>query len=86
MVLGEFSIKIWGALGGFRGLEGLKSKNKVTFVPRTQKVITVKVALFFHFGHSKPPKHPKTPQILSQNRAKTTGSNDLGPMLNHFSY
>ena len=39
--------------------------------------------LFLHFGPSKPPKLPKTPQILSQNRAKTTGSNDLGPMPNH---
>ena len=43
------------------------------------------MALFLHFGLSKPLKQPKTPQILSQNRAKTTGSNDLGSMLNNFS-
>ena len=42
------------------------------------------VALFLHFWPSKALKQPKTPQILSQNRTKTTGSNDLGPMLNHF--
>ena len=37
--------------------------------------------IFFHFEHSKPLKQPKIPQILSQNRTKTTGSNDLAPMI-----
>ena len=31
------------------------------------------MALFLHFGPSKPLKQPKTPQILKQNFAKTTG-------------
>jgi len=50
-------------------------------VPQTQSFFFVKVSLFFHFGHSIPLKHPKTPQILSQSCAKTIGSNDLGAML-----
>ena len=70
-----------GAVSG--GLEGLKCKNNATFVPRAQKVFIVKVALFFQFGLSTPLKQTQTPQILSQNRAKTTSSNDLGPMVNN---
>ena len=56
------------------GLECPKCK-KATFVTRTQKVFIVKVALFFHSDHSKPLKQPQIHQILSQNHAKTTGSN-----------
>ena len=51
--------------------------------PQTQKVFIVKVGLIVLLGPSKPLKQPKTPQILSQNRAKTTGSNDLRPMPNN---
>ena len=82
----DFDSKFGGVLGYLRGLEGPKCKNKATFVTRIQKVVLVKVYLFFHFGHSKPLKQPKTPQILTQNHAKTTGSNDLGQMPNHFIY
>jgi len=41
------------------------------------------VALFWHFEPSIPLKQPKTPQILNQNYAKTTGSKDLEPMQDH---
>ena len=84
LVLAQFCLKIWSVLGCYRSLEGLKCQNTATFVPRTKKVLLIKVVLFFNFGHSKPLKQPKTPQILSQNCSKTTGSNDLGPMPNHF--
>ena len=67
-------------MGLFRGLEGPKCKNNATFVPQTKKKVIVKVAYFFHFGHSKPQKQPKTPQMSSKNSTKTTGSNDLGPI------
>jgi len=77
VVLIRFWLEIWGVLGYFRGLEGLKCKNKATFVPQTQKVFIVQVALFFHFDHSK----PQIRQIVGQNRAKTTGKNDLEPDL-----
>ena len=60
-----------------------KWKNKPTFTIKTFKVRGTKMALFLHFGPSKPLKQPKTPHILSQNRAKTTGLNVLGPMPNH---
>ena len=61
-----------------------KYKNNASFAPQTQTFFIVKVGIFFHFGHSKPPKQAKTPQILSQNHAKTTGLHELGPMPNHF--
>ena len=38
----------------FKGLEAENRKNKATFIPEAQKVFTVKVALFFRFGPSKP--------------------------------
>ena len=39
------------------------------------------MGLFLHFGLSKPLKQAKTSQILSQNRPKTTGLINLGPIL-----
>ena len=38
----------------FKGLEAENRKNKATFIPEAQKVLTVKVALFFRFDPSKP--------------------------------
>ena len=38
----------------FKGLEAENRKNKATFVPEAQKVLGIKVALFFQFDPSKP--------------------------------
>ena len=64
-------------------LEWPKCKNNATFNIKTFQFQGTKVALFSHVRSSKPLKQPKTPQILNRNRGKTTGSNDLGPMLHH---
>ena len=38
----------------FKGLEAENRKNKATFIPKPQKVFTIKVASFFRFDPSKP--------------------------------
>ena len=38
----------------FKGLEAENRKNKATFIPEAQKVLGIKVALFFQFDPSKP--------------------------------
>ena len=35
-------------------------------------------------SHSKPLKQPKSPQILSENRTKTPGANEVGPKFHFF--
>jgi len=72
-------------LAQFQAFRGPKiTKNSATFVPQTQEFFISKVGIFFHFGLSKPLKQPKTYQLLSKECSKSSGSNYLGPMPNHF--
>jgi len=71
-----------GCFGLFQGFKGPKMEKIRPLL--YSKSFTVKVALCFYFYNSKLLKEPQSSQILSENCSKTTGSNDLGLMLNHF--
>ena len=89
MVFGEFPNLKGREKRSKSGVGKTRGKHQPKYVknpyqPQTQTVLIGNLGLFFHFGHSKPLKQPKSPQMFSQNCSKTTGSNDLGPMPNHF--